>query len=392
MMERDESPRRRHILASINPEPPKEIRHHESPAISPSPDRTDGSRNDHISDADANKQPKPSSRHRGLRLKDPTRPRSSRHRRDRDRDRDRDRGRDRDRDRDRDSYRDRSRSKSRGGSGSRSRDRGKDGDRTRKGDEARDRSRDRDSDGRRRRRRRRRRSRSPTPPNPHEPQPLDPDAAFRESLFDAMADDEGAAYWEGVYGQPVHVYPNVKPGPEGELERMTDEEYVDHIRRKMWEKTHEGLLEQQKKRDEARAARERNEKERRRLEREIQKSILLGEERRTKRRSGERWKGYLERWVSWDGSVEGIPWPVESNSREDVGEDAVKSFFLAGLRQEGVDEKDYALKLKDERVRWHPDKIQQRLGGEVEEEVMKAVTMIFQTIDKLWNDTRQKAS
>ena len=37
-------------------------------------------------------------------------------------------------------------------------------------------------------------------------QAKDPEAAFRESLFDAMADDEGAAFWEGVYGQPIHVY------------------------------------------------------------------------------------------------------------------------------------------------------------------------------------------
>src|SRR5436190_10673322 len=34
-----------------------------------------------------------------------------------------------------------------------------------------------------------------------------PDTAFRESLFDALADDEGAAYWESVYGQPIHIYP-----------------------------------------------------------------------------------------------------------------------------------------------------------------------------------------
>ncbi|CAI4217990.1 unnamed protein product [Parascedosporium putredinis] len=112
-------------------------------------------------------------------------------------------------------------------------------------DRSRDRSRDRGhgrssrhhkADDDRRRRRRRRRSRSPTPPNPHEEPPLDPEAAFRESLFDAMADDEGAAYWEGVYGQPIHVYSNERDGPQGELERMTDDEYAAYVRQKMWEK------------------------------------------------------------------------------------------------------------------------------------------------------------
>lgn len=33
------------------------------------------------------------------------------------------------------------------------------------------------------------------------------DDAFRDSLFDALADDEGAHYWESVYSQPIHVYP-----------------------------------------------------------------------------------------------------------------------------------------------------------------------------------------
>ncbi|KAH6687243.1 hypothetical protein F5X68DRAFT_261461 [Plectosphaerella plurivora] len=75
-------------------------------------------------------------------------------------------------------------------------------------------------------RRRHHRSRSPTPTNPHAPRALSPDTAFRESLFDAMADDEGAAYWEGVYGQPVHVYASEAAGPTGELEQMNDEEYA----------------------------------------------------------------------------------------------------------------------------------------------------------------------
>ena len=47
--------------------------------------------------------------------------------------------------------------------------------------------------------------------------------------------------------------------------------------------------------------------------------------------------------------------------------------------------------MRDERVRWHPDKIQQRLGGEVDADVMKDVTVIFQTVDRLYNDTRRKS-
>ena len=72
------------------------------------------------------------------------------------------------------------------------------------------------------------------------------------------------------------------------------------------------------------------------------------------------------------------------------GED-VRAFFVRGLDLEELGERDFAARLKDERVRWHPDKIQQRAGGKVDEAVMRDVTAVFQVIDKLWNDTRPKA-
>lgn len=62
-----------------------------------------------------------------------------------------------------------------------------------------------------------------------------------------------------------------------------------------------------------------------------------------------------------DGSVGGIPWPIKSNSRGNVGEeDAVKTSFHGG--QERMDETAFALKLGAERLKWHTNKnIQQRL-------------------------------
>lgn len=326
MTERDASPRRRHILASINREPPKEVSDGKEPASPPlaAPSEPEPKTlGDDVGEGSA----RPHGHRRRLRLKDSGRHRSRRHR---------------------------------------------------------------SKEDERRHRRRRKRTRSPTPPNPHEEPPLDPEAAFRESLFDAMADDEGAAYWEGVYGQPVHVYSNERTGPQGELERMTDEEYAAYVRQKMWEKTHEGLLEERRKRDEAKQEEGRRERERRRIEKEMRRSLRAGEERRRERGRRDRWAEYLRAWTDWNGSTEGIPWPVESGARRDVGEDAVKTFFLDGLKREGVREEELAKGLRDERVRWHPDKMQQRLGGEVDAELIRDVTAIFQTVDKLWNDTRRK--
>ncbi|KAI1154269.1 hypothetical protein F4825DRAFT_472707 [Nemania diffusa] len=246
---------------------------------------------------------------------------------------------------------------------------------------------------RHKRRRRTTPSRSPTPPNPHEPPPLDAEAAFRESLFDAMADDEGAAYWEGVYGQPIHVYSQSRPSVEGEggeLERMGDDEYAAYVRQKMWEKTHQGLLEERARRDAAREQRGRDAEAAARLTREMEESLRRGEARRARRSWRECWGAYGKAWEAWDGSLGGMAWPVRSGRREDVEAGGVREFYVMGIDPTEVGEREFLARLKDERVRWHPDKIQQRLGGRVDEAVMRDVTAVFQIVDKLWTDTRSK--
>ncbi|KAI0429650.1 hypothetical protein F5Y09DRAFT_342429 [Xylaria sp. FL1042] len=236
------------------------------------------------------------------------------------------------------------------------------------------------------------RSRSRTPPNPYEPPPLSAEAAFRESLFDAMADDEGAAYWEGVYGQPIHVYSQTRAagGPSGSLERMDDDEYAAYVRQRMWEKTHQGLLEERARREEARKQKEMESREAARLTREMEASLRRGEERRVRKGWRERWEGYVKAWEDWDGTLEGMAWPVRGGRRQDVESAAVREFYVMGIDPVEVGEMEFLGRLKDERVRWHPDKIQQRLGGRVDKAVMRDVTAVFQIVDKLWTDTRSK--
>lgn len=206
-----------------------------------------------------------------------------------------------------------------------------------------------------------------------------------------MADDEGASYWEGVYGQPVHVYANERVGPTGELEQMTDDQYAAYVRQRMWEKTHAGLLEERAKREEARKRKEKEERHSRKLHEEMERSLRRGEERRQRRVWTHRWDEYTQAWGAWDGTPKTLAWPVESGLGDDVDEDAVRAFFVQGLALDDIGEEAFASRLKDERVRWHPDKMQQRLGGQVDDEIMRRVTAIFQTIDRLWADTRPKA-
>ncbi|KAI3336655.1 hypothetical protein HD806DRAFT_474371 [Xylariaceae sp. AK1471] len=354
------SPRRRHILSSINPDKrslsPKIEENRQVPDTPPAQEpRDDGERKtEPTTEATAKKTSKFRFKSKHSRSH-----RSSRHG---DRDRDHDRGLDPDYERD------------------------PEGDKT--------------SSSRRRRhhhhhhhhrhKRRRTRSRSPTPPNPYAPPPLDSDAAFRESLFDAMADDEGAAYWEGVYGQPIHVYSQARNGPDGELERMDDDEYAAYVRQKMWEKTHQGLLEERARREERQKQKERKTEEAARLTKEMESSLRRGEERRMKRAWKERWETYTKAWDPWDGTLEGMAWPVRSGRREDFGAEAARDFYVMGIDPVEVGETEFLAKLKEERVRWHPDKIQQRLAGKVDEAVMRDVTAVFQIVDKLWSDTRSK--
>jgi hypothetical protein len=250
---------------------------------------------------------------------------------------------------------------------------------------------------------------------------LDPDIAFRESLFDAMADDEGAAFWEGVYGQPIHVYPNTKEGPQGELEQMNDEEYAEYVRGKMWEKTHQHVLEERVKREEARKRRraeedrwwredaareERNEKERRErtaFEKKVEASLRRGEERKARKRWQEAWQRYIEGWERFkevvavkskeEDSLEGkagrgiIPWPVENGKWKHTKKEDVEDFFRNAVPTDA----DLSTVLKAERVRWHPDKMQQRFGAnKLDEETVRTITAVFQVVDRLWTDMREK--
>ncbi|KAK7181791.1 hypothetical protein DPSP01_012530 [Paraphaeosphaeria sporulosa] len=230
---------------------------------------------------------------------------------------------------------------------------------------------------------------------------VDSDAIFRESIFDAMADDEGADYWEGVYGQPIHIYPNTKPGPDGRLERMTDEEYADFVRTKMWEKSHQHILEERAAREKARQSRkERNrdleeetakeEAERENIRRQMEDSLKRGAERKRAKEAGAAWATYTTKWdhlrslqnPGLHDPPKIIPWPVASGRASLVEAKSIEHFLKSSPNW-----RDDALALlKMERVRWHPDKMQQRFGQHLDAETLKLVTAVFQVIDRLWNE------
>jgi hypothetical protein len=267
----------------------------------------------------------------------------------------------------------------------------------------------------------RRRSRSPrqhhgkqrhrerTPEGAHvETDPLDPDEAFRESLFDALADDEGALYWEGVYGQPIHIYANEKLNGVGELEMMTDEEYAEFVRTKMWERSHQHIVEErERRRKEMKKQREQNERERGEdrsraaFNSLIDDALRQGRRRKKTRDFQNAWASYLDKWERFLEAANGntinegtkqrhpiaLPWPVESGHEKDVSKDSVESFF----RKNPAD--DLLTILKVERVRWHPDKMQQRLrAANLDSSSLPLVTAVFQILDDMWTNLKRNTT
>lgn len=257
---------------------------------------------------------------------------------------------------------------------------------------------------------------------------LDPDRAFRESLFDALADDEGADFWAGVYGGPIHNYPNTFVDEDtGEAQQMDDEEYAQYVRRKMWEKSREGIeAAREEKRRERIKVQQEEEKNRQRQPKppgdssagdthnnfafdfEIEASLRSGERRKDQRRWQELWHDYLRRWQDLQDLVtkndreetetklrlrDCIAWPVASGQRKHIGAREIEQFIKRGVEttRTGDSKPDNFLNaLKLERVRWHPDKMQQRYGSlDIDEETMKGVTATFQILDQLWSEAKQ---
>jgi len=265
--------------------------------------------------------------------------------------------------------------------------------------------------------------------------PVSNTAAFQTSLFDALADDEAAQYWESVYSQPIHVYtrPTMQT-PTGELENMDDESYATYVQRKMWEKAHpEVVIErerlEQKRREEADA------KERRRQEfvrdREREAWRRAGRYKETGKDDGHEdyeytfdfsdsgnkpaatkpekpsdeiyvlaWAAYLAAWdklkleladadsVSTKPASQRIPWPTLSHkpaTRPNIED------FMQHIPSSS-DGKVKLQMLKAERVRWHPDKVQQRFAGAVDEGTLKVVTGVFQVVDALVEQERKQTS
>jgi hypothetical protein len=279
------------------------------------------------------------------------------------------------------------------------------------------------------------RLKSPTP-NDDTPLSIDPNVAFRESLFDAMGDDEGAEYWESVYGQPIHNYPDEKRNEAtGKLEKMSDEEYVAFVRKGMWERSWEGIEAERelKRKEEVRKEREHHNNAKKSesagysgannraaeadiFASEVEASLRRGARRKERAMWREKWRLYEKSWDNLhqlarlrssaakgpdDDAVflrDEIIWPVASGKRADVSLAEISNFMVRtseSLMVTGSSEDEITVlleNLKSERIKWHPDKIQQRYGClNIDEGTLRGVTEVFQVMDDLFNEKKKNS-
>jgi hypothetical protein len=280
---------------------------------------------------------------------------------------------------------------------------------------------------------------TPEAAHPFPREPYDPDApslpsntaAFQTSLFDALADDEAASYWESVYSQPIHVYLRpVEQTPSGELQDMDDETYAAYVQRKMWEKQNpEIVIERDRMEEKRKEEQEAKEQRREEFVRARQKEAWdyagrakgsRNEEGDDSHRPGRKsktrepddevyaraWTAYLSAWDALKAALaqetsassdpakspsKRIPWPTLQN--RPATRPNIEAFMrhAPATNGEGKITSAQLQALKIERVRWHPDKVQQRFAGAVDEGTMKVVTGVFQVVDALVEEERKKA-
>lgn len=211
--------------------------------------------------------------------------------------------------------------------------------------------------------------------------------AFREALFESLQDPTAAQRWEQIYGQPLHIYPR----PES----MDDDMYIEYVKEMMWQNTEEAREEQKARRERERRwrgerdtlrARERawkaRQEEKERRERDVVERVDL---------SREAWERYDAAWTKVRNGTApadanpqtAIPWPVLSGRFADVSRRHVEEFF----RSAPPDSANLVALLKAERVRWHPDKVQQKFA-KLDDQTLKKVTGVFQDVDRMYTTLR----
>ncbi|KAF2858238.1 hypothetical protein K470DRAFT_136307 [Piedraia hortae CBS 480.64] len=190
--------------------------------------------------------------------------------------------------------------------------------------------------------------------------------AFRSSMEDAATCREAALYWEGVYGFPIHCHMDMD---------------VEEVMEELWVRLHpevlvERIREERKNREDREDRKDREDREDREREKREKRNVVGVRDSSEEEDYREAWREYLDKWARHSVEDDYIPcWPVIRQSMPVRAHD-VEAFMR------------HAPRLKVERVRWHPDRMQRYFRGRLDEETTKQVTAVFQVVDSLFQEQR----
>ena len=247
-----------------------------------------------------------------------------------------------------------------------------------------------------------RRVQSPDETNIRKRYELDDEARFQESLFDAMAADEGADYYAAQFNSHHSYEPNRAAMPNKDdatrgggvfdsfPNSLNDEDYAQYIRR--------GLNQHKARRQPTQpnpssyfepSQQKKEEEERYRKEEARHK---LAAEQKQKQRYIIAWERYINAWNTktpdtW--TYDTVPWPVRSGKPADVSKQAIQEFLAhrpnstsASTNPTLTDTAKY-----ERNRRWHPDKFTQlalaRIVPHDTQRTLRLVTQIAQSLNEL---------
>ncbi|KAL0082320.1 hypothetical protein J3Q64DRAFT_1239243 [Phycomyces blakesleeanus] len=218
---------------------------------------------------------------------------------------------------------------------------------------------------------------------------------WNERLFQAMGEDEGS---QAFFSQYEDYSSSTKPRNEpSSVNEMTDEEYRRYIEKGMWTKQNaEAIALEEKRKEEKEKRRKKREEEKARqdaAEAEARRVAAVYDQLRKLQKNAESRGTYEEKWATLDKAEtitqKSMVWPCRGiiptlqNIRE----------FLINPQDST---KENRLRLRREQLRYHPDKILQRVlpkfkGTTEEQEKLKMrVNEVSGWLNELWTEMNHK--
>jgi hypothetical protein len=194
------------------------------------------------------------------------------------------------------------------------------------------------------------------------------EANFRAKLFDAMDDDDRLDSIQArfnAYHVPDRWQESEPSTSTTNPNHMDEDEYVEWIRRGMWERRHKQEVEEQqrqeKEKEDRKSEARKHERERRRMEDEIRQRHREHKARRLK----DAYDAYLSSWSLLAAkslskgylSLGDIPWPMSPppTTTSDITSDLISSFLFADLSSA---EKPRKQRIREALLIYHPDRFE----------------------------------